>query len=357
LTFAALLVSDSLRILAGLQASESLAYLTQALDTLSNTLSLNHPFDLFPQSVLELVRQWISITGLLERSDVQSFREVHFNMLHAGIDALSRMVRLEASFETRASTLSDWQTINERFDRMVTAPADYVGFAIATAFISGEPKKALEWLEQGRSVLWGQLRQLRASLDNVKAADPELWEEMNNLRRQLLVSSPRERFDPKTLEGEAEGRHHRKIAQAWQDAVSRARRIPGLERFLLPTPISELLTADLPGPVVVINCHNRTDAVILLPDAPVAERYVHVHLEGFSDKVARRWHKQLVLATRDDFAYRSTDPSQYRKGFLWDSHVDQVHLFKNMLLSIWKHIVVPVLAQLNISVCTPKCRP
>ena len=353
LLFTALLVSDSLYTLAGMDSepSKSLAYFTQALNTLSHTLSLNHPFDLFPQPVFDLVRLWVAISTMLERSDVQPFGETHFVTLQKGINALTRMVHLEASFETRASALSTWQTANARFDRMVMTPADFVGYAVATAFMSGQPMQALEWLEEGRSVMWRQLRQLRAPLDDVKVMDEDLWREMADLRRRLLVSSSRGRFEPGTSEGEAESRHHRKIAQAWQDAVLRARRIPGLEQFLLPTPISNLLTADLPGPVVVINCYVRTDAVIILPDAHAVERFVHVHLEGFSVKMAQKWHEQLVLATRSDLAYRSADLALYRKGFSWDDRVDQVAVFRDMLLHIWKHIVIPVLAQLNLSVC------
>ena len=353
LILTALLVSDSLYNLARMDSepSKSLAYFTQALNTLSHTLSLNHPFDLFPQPVFDLVRLWVAICTMLERSDVQPFEAAHFVMLQKGINAFTRIVHLEASFETRASALSNWQTTNARCDSMVMTPADFVSYAVATAFMSGQPMHALEWLEQGRSVLWRQMRQLRAPLGDVKVMDLELWREMDDLRRQLLVSSSRGRFDPGTSEGEAESRHHRKIAQAWQDAVLRARRIPGLEQFLLPTPISELLTADLPGPVVVINCYERTDAIILLPAAHGVERSVHVHLEGFSAKMAQKWHEQLVLATRSDFAYRSADLALYRKGFSWDNHVDQVAVFRDMLLYIWKHIVIPVLAQLNISVC------
>ena len=57
--------------------------------------------------------------------------------------------------------------------------------AAATAISANDSHMALEWLEQDRSVLWGQILHLRTPLDRLHATAPELAAALTSIARDL----------------------------------------------------------------------------------------------------------------------------------------------------------------------------
>jgi hypothetical protein len=55
----------------------------------------------------------------------------------------------------------------------------------ATAISEKYLRTALEWLEQGRSVLWGQILHLRPPLDDLHATDPKLAAKLTSIATDL----------------------------------------------------------------------------------------------------------------------------------------------------------------------------
>src|SRR6202041_791906 len=55
----------------------------------------------------------------------------------------------------------------------------------ATAILANDLQKALEWLEQGRSILWGQLLQLRSPVDDLRATNPQLAVKLTSIAAEL----------------------------------------------------------------------------------------------------------------------------------------------------------------------------
>ncbi|KAG6374949.1 hypothetical protein JVT61DRAFT_3704 [Boletus reticuloceps] len=57
--------------------------------------------------------------------------------------------------------------------------------AAATALGSGFPELAVEWLEQGRSIVWGELLRLRGSYDQLSSAHPDHARQLRELSAAL----------------------------------------------------------------------------------------------------------------------------------------------------------------------------
>ncbi|MFJ8668841.1 CHAT domain-containing protein [Streptomyces sp. NPDC093600] len=160
------------------------------------------------------------------------------------------------------------------------AGAGLASDAAALALRANDPVAALTLLEQGRGVLLAQGLEARGDLSRLRAADPALADEFERVRDALSVPPPRPagiRTDltaPGRRPAEddtglpAESRHA--LARDWDDLLDRIRRIPGLERFLSPPPVPELLTAGAAGPVVVVNVSQyRSDALVVTPDGGI----------------------------------------------------------------------------------------
>jgi tetratricopeptide (TPR) repeat protein len=139
--------------------------------------------------------------------------------------------------------------------------------AAAAALAAGEPEHAVELLDHGRSLLWGQVLDARTDLAALSAAHPDLAARLSTLGAEADAG------------GTAE--HRRRVAKAWDDVVTSIRTQPGFERFLLSTPFAELADVAENGPVVLVNISRyRCDALVLttsgvhtvpLPDLTAAE--------------------------------------------------------------------------------------
>ncbi|KAI0273397.1 CHAT domain-containing protein [Gloeopeniophorella convolvens] len=148
-------------------------------------------------------------------------------------------------------------------------------------------ESAVQILEQGRSLLWSRMRGLRASVEELRAVDPELAnryirvsherELVNTTSDSLhqVVGDPSSAADGSFGEGEEIedpfGRtyqEHLKVSRERQAVISQIRAIPGFETFLVPSPFLHLRSAASNGPIIFIHhCKWRCDILILLPDA------------------------------------------------------------------------------------------
>ncbi|MFC9243976.1 CHAT domain-containing protein [Streptomyces sp. NPDC057136] len=123
--------------------------------------------------------------------------------------------------------------------------------AAASAIAAGEPERAVELLEQGRSVLWGQLLDTRTDLTALREAHPDIAARLGRLAAQL--DTPSEDPDDR-----------RRVADAWDVLLDRIRTLDGFSLFLLPTPFEHLSRAAARGPVVIVNVSRfRCDALVV----------------------------------------------------------------------------------------------
>jgi hypothetical protein len=111
------------------------------------------------------------------------------------------------------------QSIPHRYDQLSYFEAgDAIVAAASSAISAGKGTPALEWLEEGRIIVWVQLQCLRSPLDDLRAQHPELATELEQISTSLhgatqqttttLEVAESESSDspiqpPHTLEGEA----------------------------------------------------------------------------------------------------------------------------------------------------------
>jgi tetratricopeptide (TPR) repeat protein len=135
--------------------------------------------------------------------------------------------------------------------------------AAAAAVAAGDPARAVELLEAGRSMLWTQALHLREDLAGLRERAPELAEVLDASRTVLNTTSsslPHESDEQQMLEA------RRRAARDWDTAVNQARLIEGFEHFLRPVPFEDLRAAASGGPVAIVNIsQNSSQALIVTP--------------------------------------------------------------------------------------------
>ncbi|KAF8553655.1 TPR-like protein [Imleria badia] len=214
----------------------------------------------------------------------------------------------------------------------------------------GRPELAVEWLEQGRSVVWGDLFQLRSSFDELSSAYPKHAHKLRRLSAELEhVGATRDKsLTSLSQQNQGTGNHstqqeadrHRALAIERDRLLQVIRGMPGFERFLLHKEFSQLRAAARSGPVVFLNAAKmRCDALIVLFDM---ENVIHVPLPDFTLKRSGALsntmddllgHARVILCEDRDGQRAS------RRQFSWES----------ILSPLWKGVVKPILDALGIS--------
>ena len=151
-------------------------------------------------------------------------------------------------------------------EEQLTHWAGLAADAAACATQAGHPERAVELLEQGRSVLWTQALNLRSDLTRLADVAPELAGRLDGIR--MVLDSP----EPVLLADAAasvpvRNRHQqdaadlrRRKAREWDDVLAQVRDLDGFAHFLGAIPYAELAQAASAGPVVIVNasrhgCH------------------------------------------------------------------------------------------------------
>ncbi|KAF9036939.1 hypothetical protein BDZ89DRAFT_450957 [Hymenopellis radicata] len=213
--------------------------------------------------------------------------------------------------------------------------------AAAFAIQAGQYHTAIEWLEQGRSIVWDQLLQFRVSLDDLKEADPDLAGKLEAIARELVVSSTLEHSWVAEEEKEHKvfvGQNHRELIREWEVGVAAARKVPGFEKFLRPKDFAYLSRAS--ETVVIISLDlNGSNALIL---SPGDEGVVHVPLPAISFQEVEFMRTAFVyLAQEGSGLSRQVVLAPFRSEDAED--VDHVMVFKHILKTLWYKIVQPII--------------
>lgn len=230
-------------------------------------------------------------------------------------------------------------TINRRYE-LLKEIGDFSMEAASCAISFKAYDRALEWLEEGRSVVWNQMLKLRTPFDDLQIVDPALANRLKEVALQLERAGSRSPVipnldEPSDLEGQA--RQHRRLATEWDQLLEKARWLPGFDNFMRPRQAATLMHAAKDGPVVVINVHkDRCDALIIQPHHT---SLTHVPLGNFSPEKAINCRTQLMSAIghRGDIT----------RGLKLVTRVHKPEHFKRMLVLLWSDVVHPVLDFLN----------
>ncbi|KAG8741173.1 hypothetical protein FRC10_003218 [Ceratobasidium sp. 414] len=232
-------------------------------------------------------------------------------------------------------------TVNRRYEHMATLATESTE-AVTVAIDLKRFDLALEWLEQGRSVVWSQMLQLRTPVDDLRIVDATLANSLEEVARQL-ESSGSLKHAQVNLESQTSiehtAREHHGLALMWDKLVGQARQLSGFERFLLPKKLSELSGSTYTKTVVVINVHEaRCDALALRSGLSGG---VHIPLPSLSRSQCVDMRNQLLTALRgsDIRARQSRRP-------VFDGP-EAENMFESVLAALWVDVVRPILDALG----------
>ena len=245
-------------------------------------------------------------------------------------------------------------SLTHRYNELIRG-ANVVREAAAAALDSGLPETAVEWLEQGRSIVWGELFQLRSSYEELSSAHPDHARRLRALSAALEhASATREQSLSAVLEQTQSAAHptreslqqeaygHRMLAIKRDKLLQEIRGFPGFEQFLLRKQFSQLRASAHSGPVVILNAaENRCDALIILSDV---DHVIHVPLPTFTFQRSRGLQNMLVKLLGHARAVRCDD----REG---KSATQGCVSWEPFLSTLWNGVVKTVLDALAFSVC------
>ncbi|KAJ7089150.1 CHAT domain-containing protein [Mycena epipterygia] len=217
--------------------------------------------------------------------------------------------------------------------------------AASAAIAVHDYQKAVEWLEQGRSVIWGQVLNLHTPVDELRKSHPGLADQLVSLSTSLESAGTQsnavgDASKPQSVQSIAQQSHD--LALKRGHVLQQIRELPGFERFLLSKPFSELLLAAKMGPVAIVNISEYgCAALILMPD--LADGVIHVPLSDFSIQEAQALAESLAsLVGTPGYSDRAT---MSREGYMARDGI-----FPHILSMLWFKIVCPVLNALAITI-------
>ncbi|KAF8752493.1 TPR-like protein [Rhizoctonia solani] len=243
-------------------------------------------------------------------------------------------------------------TVSRRYDSLLAEVQDIAMEAAAAAIQHQQYNLALEWLEEGRSVVWNQMLQLRTPFDHLSRHDPNLANQFQKVAEGLEKASGLSQDPERELIAgvsmEQSSQEHRRLAEEWDRLLNDIRSIPSLRNFLKPKNFGELLSSTMTGVVVVINVHrNHCDALALLPGS---RDVMHIPSSSLSYNTLINTGDRLVRNTRiggrgsrrpilnED---RSSDPLESILNMLWIDVVRPVLDSLGYLVSRGSMIALP----------------
>ncbi|KAG8687181.1 hypothetical protein FRC08_012121 [Ceratobasidium sp. 394] len=219
-----------------------------------------------------------------------------------------------------------------------------VSEVVAVAISMQQYDLALEWLEQGRSMLWGQTLQMPTPYDDLYAGNPEVIKELQRVLYQPKYAGVSEIFGQPSAPdgGSLQGNTWKsRLAQRRKELVDFARLLAGLEDTLQPPKASELVSLLQDAAAVVMNLHGtRCDALIIRAGT---QEITHVPLVMFSVQKARGVLAQMTSALRAKGVSRGIQ----KRATPRDAD------FKHALAVLWRDVLKPILSHLGITQVPP----
>lgn len=286
----------------------------------------------FPSSRIIAARKWARCS---EKHDPSQTLEAY----GAAVELLSVYAAMNTTVESRHAGL-----------KLLSGLAPE---SAAAAFARGEVELGLEWLEQGRCVVWNQLDRLRVPFQELIAEHPEIKVKLERLQRasgRLEMSGSRE-IGPSAYTAsweekaslEEESIEHIKHAKEYNRLLGDMRH-SGMGNFLRPRKTADILSK-LPrnGLVILINIHeDQGHALALTPDVPLAA----ISLTRVSQKWAEGLRSRLEACVSPSASLKSESD---RAGGPANSKPSSI---LPVLQALWVDLVEPVFDAIGYQVCS-----
>jgi len=235
--------------------------------------------------------------GLLPRLRA-SLRWVHLARQH------SHGTELEAhttSMQLLDAYISTTASVSFRHNMVKIFPNTLAVDAASCALRSGDVRRAVELLEQGRTIIWTQMTRLRTPLDSLQARGGEAVGLVKKFRDlSFLLEKPPASYAEATprVDVETEEVRYRRLVKDWNGAVEEIRKIEGFSRFLLPPLFSDLQDAARDGPIIVLIASKPScDAIIILHKQPPTKITLPTDLEKLQALAARLQRRSMPALT------------------------------------------------------------
>jgi len=226
--------------------------------------------------------------------------------------------------------------------------------AASAAFALGDVDKALEWLEQGRCLVWSQLNELRTPLDHLRAHDIHLAHTFSHISGALEVSGSRRGSEDlgqdaslsQKISLQDEVHLHIKLSREWNQLLNKIRRIPQFHDFLRPPQASHLLKHLPPdGTIILINVHqDRCDALALISGVGAP---LHIPLDFTYDEASKLRERLILFLSYREVQLREVDRSVRPAPRSGAKKQNEIHF---ILEELWLHVARPILNVLGYSV-------
>ncbi|KAG5636260.1 hypothetical protein H0H81_008616 [Sphagnurus paluster] len=248
----------------------------------------------------------------------------------AAFNMLSELLWIGTNVSTRHYTLvkHDIQGITSR--------------AIACALHFNDINSAVEYMEQGLSIVHQQSLQLKNENSNLWRDYPEIAAKLRDVSTQVQhIDSGDDMNEEKNPPNYIAATLER------QKLIAEIRAYPGYSDFLQPASYKRLSYAAAEGPVILLNfTSSRSDAIIILkPEISP----VHVPLPGVTPKLAQKTldlMRQALRAVRILSRDASQEASRYGRP-LKSKQPPKDEKFQEVLLWLWNLVVQPVFQALH----------
>jgi hypothetical protein len=182
------------------------------------------------------------------------------------------------------------KSIGQRYEDLAQI-GQLVTASAAAAITIGDLPRAVEWLDQGRGVVWGQLLQLRNPMDDLRAHDTAhgstFTERLQSVSRELESSA---HHNSTSIEDRISARI--RLEEDYRSLLHDVRALDGFKKLLMPKKYAELACAYRDGPVIIINVHKaRCDALVITHSV---DRPLHIPLPGLSLELANSMRSKFL---------------------------------------------------------------
>ncbi|KAG8923868.1 hypothetical protein FRC02_010844 [Tulasnella sp. 418] len=260
-------------------------YLDEAIQCLNDVIHLgapsNHPLLASTWAVLASI--YADKPQLLTPTDdIKDFTDLFQKAVNHPTTSPRDRFRLSLAWIEKqhgASGLKAYQKCLELSDRLVlvrpsitsrhqflsSVSSLLVTEAVASALIAGEVERAVEFLDQGKSLLLSQVGRYRTSIDELKEVNPGLAEEFTRISEQLELSTISDiTFSIPSSSMKHHASKYWNMAESWNVTVEKIRQLHGFSGFLRAPEFSILRQAAKIGPVIIVNAHPyHTGAIIV----------------------------------------------------------------------------------------------
>lgn len=209
--------------------------------------------------------------------------------------------------------------------------------------------QAVEWLDEGRSMLWGQMSRLRSSVDSLRRLYPDLARrfeaaakaleesaDVNEVPSRPGTTQPYSRLDVSDIPDSKALR----LAE-WNNILDDIHATPQFSTYLKPRSYSELKEISCRGPVFIINLTETHSNALILPSPN--EPIIHILLPKMTDSRALYLKKRLSEALR--VSGRRDNRTLKRFG-----RTDGNVILRSILAELWGSIVEPILRRVGLAV-------